>query len=183
MTQTIQKLQTEWNQIKAQAEAIYAEYNSLRRKRGVFRLDLIFPQDHRPESLEEYRQNCQQEIAKWHFDLQELDQELKSTRLRLKKVRAQLIVKQTKLYELQAQQQWPKVCEQAEIVNQLTQQLEQEIRTLWKLAHDFQPRIGSWLPEHPQLVEFSEATFVPTVTSQEDCLAVQNQAVDWQQEP
>ncbi|NJK40014.1 MAG: hypothetical protein HC835_04285 [Oscillatoriales cyanobacterium RM2_1_1] len=171
----IQELQTEWNQIKSQVETVQAQYTLLRRQRGGFHLKLMFPQDNRPESLAEYRQTCEQEMKKWQFNLEELDRELKSVRLKLKKVRAQLIVKQTKLYELQAQQKWPKICEQVQVVNQLAAQLEQALQILWQQAHDFQPRVGSWLPEHPQLVQFPAQVTIPTATAQDDCFAISNQ--------
>ncbi|MGF1495018.1 MAG: hypothetical protein ACFBSC_21750 [Microcoleaceae cyanobacterium] len=182
MSQVIQRLQAEWNQIKAQADAVQAEYNALLRRRKTFHVKLIIPSSSQPADLDKCQQDCQREIARWTNNLQSLNQELKITRLKLKKIRAQLIVKQTKLYELQAQQQWPKLCERVEGINQLAMQLEQELKTFWQIAHDFQQRPTSWLPEAPQLARFSDQITVPQVVHREDGLEIVNQGTTWSKE-
>ncbi len=179
MSQTIEQLQAEWDTIKAEVDAIEAEHDTLCRQRSSFHLTLIFPHDDSSEAETEFYQKCQAEVQVWSVDLPELDQKIKKTRLKLKKIQSKLAVKQAKIYQVQAQKRWPQLCQQAEKVNQLATQLEKEVQTFWQIAHDFQPRLGNWLPEHPQLSKFPIPTTIPTVKRLEYGLELVNQAVDF----
>lgn len=181
MSQTIEQLQAEWDTIKAEVDAMQAEYDTLCRKRSSFHLTLIFPQDRSSEAQTEFHQKCQAEVKVWSVDLKELEQQIKATRLKLKKIQSKLAVKHAKIYQVQAQQRWPQLCQQAEKVNQLATQLENEVQTFWQIAHDFKPRLGNWLPEAPQLSKFPSPATIPTVKRLEYGLELVNQSVDFQE--
>jgi hypothetical protein len=178
MSQVIEQFLSEWNQIKAQVDEVQAEYNSLCDKRSCFYVAVIFPKDHSPEAQAEFHQICQTQVAEWSVNLSELDRNIKTTHLKLKKVQAKLAVKQAKLYELQAQEIWPKLCQQANIINQLAQKLDQEIQIFWQMTHDFKPRLEDWLPSPPKLAGFEEIITIPKIKQTENGLQLFNQEID-----
>ncbi|ERT09437.1 hypothetical protein M595_0613 [Lyngbya aestuarii BL J] len=182
MSQVIEQLQSEWNEIKAQVDEIQAEYNTLCAKRSSFQAILLFPKDNSPEAQAEFSQACQTQLAQWSVHLPELEREIKATGLRVKKTQAKLAVKQAKLYELQAKEIWPKLGEQAKIINQFAQRLEQEIQTFWQIAHNFKPRFEDWLPDKPQLAYFDPITTIPQVKQTENGLQVINKEIDFEED-
>ncbi|MEB3280213.1 MAG: hypothetical protein VKK42_14960 [Lyngbya sp.] len=181
MSQAIEQLQSEWNEIKAQIDEIQAEYEALCDKRSSFHAMLIFPKDNSPEAQAEFHQQCQTQLTQWSVNLPELEREIKGTNLKLKKVQAKLAVKQAKLYELQAKEIWPQLGQQAKIINQLAEKLEQEIQTFWQISHNFQPRFDDWLPEEPLLAYFDSITTVPQVEPTENGLKVINKEIDFEE--
>ena len=155
MSQTLENLQTEWDAIKDQINAVKAEYNRLRSKRSNFHVTVLFSSDSSPESLATLQQQTQDEAQRWSLNLQQLDQEIQATRIKLRQVRAKLAVKQAQINRFQAQ----KNCDR---INQLANSLEEEIFLLCKNAENFQPISENWLPKHPQLLEL-ETINIPYV--------------------
>lgn len=182
MSQAIEQLQSEWNEIKAQIDEIKASYEALSNKRSSFHAALIFPQDNSPEAQAEFYQTCQTQLAEWMVNLPELEREIKAADLKLKKLQAKLAVKQAKIYELQAKEIWLKLGEQAKIINQFARQLEQEIKTFWQIARDFEPRLEDWLPEPPQLTSFDSITTIPQVERTENGLQLMNKEIDFDED-
>lgn len=173
MTKNLEQLQSEWQQLQEEVDEIQAEYDILRRQRSAFQVELIFPQGNSPEDLEAFHQQAAEQVANWSINLKELNKNLRSTRVRLKKKRTQMIVKQTQIYQLQAHQLWPTVCQQAEEINQIVADLVQKLQTLKQVSHDFQPQPYEWLPQHPELVEVKDL-HLPYLVQQENYWVVKH---------
>ncbi|MDY7023430.1 MAG: hypothetical protein SWJ54_19100 [Cyanobacteriota bacterium] len=178
MSQAIEQLQAEWNEIKAQVDEIQAEYDLLCDKRASFQVIILFPKDDSPEAQAEFQNNCQTQMAKWSVNLAELDREIKATGFKLKKVQTKLAVKQNKLYELQAKELWPQLVQQAQNLNQIAEKLEQEVKIFWQIAHNFQPRFAEWLPELPRLSTFEKSTTIPKVKQSKNGLYLINEEIN-----
>lgn len=181
MTKDLTQLQSEWDQLKAEVDEIQAEYKILCRQRSAFQVQLMFPQGNSTEDLETFHQQATDELAKWSVDLKALNQNLRVTRVRLKKKRTQMIVKQTQIYRIQARQLWPTLCQQAEEINQIADYLQQKLQTFKQTSHDFQPQSYPWLPQHPELVKADELN-IPTLVRQDNHWVVQHQTLDWHPE-
>ncbi|SKB11298.1 conserved hypothetical protein [Planktothrix sp. PCC 11201] len=162
MSQTLEDLQTEWDAIKDQINAVKAEYNRLRSKRSNFHVTVFLSSDASPESLVTLEQQTQDEAQRWSLNLQQLDQEIQSTRIKLRQVRAKLAVKQAQIYRFQAQKNWIELKKNCDRINQLANSLEEEIFLLCKNAENFQPTSEDWLPKYPQLLEL-ETINIPCV--------------------
>ncbi|HAN74711.1 MAG TPA: hypothetical protein DDZ60_15475 [Planktothrix sp. UBA10369] len=160
MSQTLEDLQTEWDAIQAEIDAVKAEYNRLRNKRSNFHVTVLFSSDSSPESLAILQQQTQVEAKRWSLNLQQLDQEIQATRIKLRQVRAKLAVKQAQIYRFQAQKNWIKLKQHQEQINQLVNSLEKEINLLSKTAENFEPVSEDWLPKYPKLLEL-EMTNIP----------------------
>ena len=166
MSQTLENLQTEWDAIKDQINAVKAEYNRLRSKRSNFHVTVLFSSDSSPESLATLQQQPQDEAPRWSLNLQQLDQEIQATRIKLRQVRAKLAVKQAQINRFQAQKNWIELKKNCDRINQLANSLEEEIFLLCKNAENFQPISENWLPKHPQLLEL-ETINIPYVKIEE----------------
>ncbi len=178
MTKDLKQLQSEWNEIKAEVDQIESIYDQLRRQRSSFQVALIFPEGNSPEELDAFHQRAKEQAASLSIDLKQLRQRLEVTRVRLKKKRTQLIIKQTQIYQLQAVQLWPLICQQAEEVNQMTAALHQKLQTLKQTAQDFQSPSYPWLPLPPELVEVSDLN-LPQLVRHENHWVHENQKMDW----
>jgi hypothetical protein len=178
MTKDLQRLQSEWDQLKAEVDEIQAEYKILCDQRSAFQVQLMFPQGNSSEDLETFHQQAANEVAKWSVNLKALNQKLRVTRVRLKKKRTQMIVKQTQIYRMQAHQLWPTLCQQAEEINQIVDYLQQKLQTFKQTSHNFHSQPYSWLPKHPELVEVNEL-HLPTFVRQDNHWTVKHQTIDW----
>lgn len=67
---------------------------------------LFYFSDSSPESLATLQQQTQDEAQRWSLNLQQLDQEIQATRIKLRQVRAKLAVKQAQINRFQAQKNW-----------------------------------------------------------------------------
>jgi phage shock protein A len=181
MTKDLKRLQSEFEQLHAEVEQIQAEYNRLCRQRSAFQVQLMFPQGNSPEDLEAFHQQVAEEVAKWSVNLKTLHQSLRVTRVRLKKKRTQMIVKQTQIYRMQARQLWPTLCQQAEEINQIVDYLQQKLQTFKQTSHDFHPPLYPWLPKHPELVKVNEV-HLPIFARQDNHWTVQYTTMDWNPE-
>lgn len=181
MSQTLQELQTEWNSIKAEVNAIKFQYDTLRNKRSNLHVTVLFTSDSSPESLALLQQQTQEEANRWSLDLQQLDQEIQATRIKLRQIRAKLAVKQAQIYRFQAQQNWIQLKQQYERINQLSNSLEAEILSFYKTAGNFSPLPEEWLPKHPQLLEL-EMTHIPYIQSEEKQFKLMGKPIDFNRE-
>jgi chromosome segregation ATPase len=181
MTQDLKRLQSEWDQLKAEVENIQAEYKNLCRQRSAFQVQLMFPQGNSPEDLEAFHQQATEEVAKWSVNLKALNQSLRVTRVRLKKKRTQMIVKQTQIYRMQARQLWPSLCQQAEEINQVVDYLQQKLETFKQTSHNFQHQPYPWLPKYPKLVEANEV-HLPIFERQDNHWTVEHKTINWDSE-
>ncbi|MEB3882210.1 hypothetical protein [Lyngbya sp. CCY1209] len=181
MSKTFAELEAEWKAIKKKLDATMVEYRLLRQKRSAFQVKLIFPRDSSPEAMRAFRDREKEVVSQLSIDLRDLDQDIKAVRIRLKQIRATLAVKQTQIYQLQAQSVWKKMIEKAEAINQLATQMEGEIKTLSAIAEDFYPPTEKWLPQHPELAQIS-ATTIPRVFWKDNHLEVRDKAIDWDSE-
>ncbi|VXD16719.1 conserved hypothetical protein [Planktothrix serta PCC 8927] len=166
MSQILQDLQTEWQTIQDQVDAVKSEYNALRNKRSNHHVTVLFSSDSSLESLAMLQQQAEAEANRWSFDLQQLDQEIQATRIKLRQIRAKLAVKQAQIYRAQAQQNWIQLKQHHERINQLATTLEAEILAFSKTAENFQPLSEEWLPKPPQLLEL-EMTNIPYIKAEE----------------
>ncbi|WP_413163546.1 hypothetical protein ACL6C3_29380 [Capilliphycus salinus ALCB114379] len=178
MSQAIEQLQSEWNEIKAQLDEIQAEYRALCDKRSCFYGMLIFPKDNSPEAQAEFDQQCQTQVTQWSVNLPDLEREIKAIHLKMKKIQAKLAVKQAKIYELQAKEIWLELGQKARTINQLSQQIKQEVQNFWQFSHSFQPRYQDWLPEPPQLVYRDQIPTVPVIQETENGLELTHQEIN-----
>ncbi|MEL7038330.1 MAG: hypothetical protein AAFO04_22345 [Cyanobacteria bacterium J06592_8] len=178
MSQAIEELQAEWNEIKAELDRIQAEYDLLCNKRTSFQVIVLFPKDNSPAAQAEFQENCQTQMREWSVNLAELEREMKATSLRLKKTQTKLAVKQNKLYELQAKEILPRLVRQAQNLNQLAEKLEQEVKIFWQISQDFQPRVAEWLPEIPRLSTFEKNITIPKVQQSQNGLQLINKELD-----
>ncbi|WRH67655.1 MAG: hypothetical protein RSE13_04680 [Planktothrix sp. GU0601_MAG3] len=166
MSQTLEDLKIEWNAIKAQADAVKAEYEGLRSKRSNFHVTIFLSSDASPESLATLQQQTQSEAQRWSLNLQQLDQEIQTTRIKLRQFRAKLAVKQAQIYRFQAQKNWIELKKNYDRINQLANHLEEEIMGFYKIAENFEPISEEWLPKHPQLLEL-EIINIPYIQTEE----------------
>lgn len=166
MSQTLEDLQIEWNAIQAQIDAVKAEYDGLRSKRSNFHVTILLSSDSSPESLATLKQQAQDEAQHWSLNLQQLDQQIQATRIKLRQVRAKLAVKQAQIYRFQAQKNWIELTKNHERINQLSNHLEKEIIKFYQTAANFEPVSEEWLPKHPQLLEL-EVTNIPYIKIEE----------------
>lgn len=166
MSQTLEDLQIEWNAIQAQIDVVKAEYDGLRSKRSNFHVTILLSSDASPESLATLKQQAQDEAQSWSLNLQQLDQQIQATRIKLRQVRAKLAVKQAQIYRFQAQKNWIELQKIHDRINQLSNRLEEEIILLYKTAENFEPNSEEWLPKHPQLLEL-EITNIPYIKIEE----------------
>lgn len=177
MNPTLADLQAEWEMIKADVDAVKATYDQLRQKRSGFHVALLVAEESSPEASVALKQQAETEAKRWFFDLQTLDQEIQTTRIKLRQVRAKLAVKQAQIYRIQAQQNWPKLKQQLERVNQLSKSLKKEIQIFDQIAKDFQPAVEEWMPKHPQLVEFI-ASEIPYIELEDKQFKLVNRPLD-----
>ncbi|MGL4500471.1 MAG: hypothetical protein ACRC78_12860 [Planktothrix sp.] len=166
MSQTLEDLQIEWNAIQAQIDAVKAEYDGLRSKRSNFHVTILLSSDSSSESLASLKQHAQDEAQNWSLNLQQLDQEIQSTRIKLRQVRAKLAVKQAQIYRFQAQKNWIELTKNYDRINQLANHLEEEIIKFYETAANFEPVSEEWLPKHPDLLEL-EVTSIPYIKTEE----------------
>ncbi|MFM6423220.1 hypothetical protein [Planktothrix sp.] len=181
MSQTLQDLKTEWNNIKAEIEQVKSEYDHLRSKRSTLHVTVFFASNSSPESLATLQQQAQAEANRLSLDLQQLDQEIKATQIKLRQIRAKLAVKQAKINRFQAQQNWVKLKQHGEKINQLANALESEIVSFYQTAKNFQPVSEEWLPKNPQLLEL-EFTNIPYVKVEEKQFKLISQPINFNQE-
>jgi chromosome segregation ATPase len=179
--QNLQELQSEWDQLREEVEQIQAEYNILCRQRSAFQVQLMFPENNSPEALATFQQQATEQVGRWSVNLKELNQNLRSTRVRLKKKRTQMIVKQTQIYRIQARQQWPSICQQANDINRSITEVQQKLQALKQISHDYQPQVYQWLPPHPELVQVDDINF-PVLVRQENHWAMEYQTMNWNEE-
>lgn len=177
MNPTLAELKTEWEMIKAEVDGIKAEYDKLRQKRSGFYVGLLVSEESSPEAIAQLKQQAEAEAKRWSFDLQVLDQEIQSTRIKLRQIRAKLAVKQAQIYRVQAQQNWPKLKQQSDQINQLSNRLKQELQIFDQIAKDFYPVPEAWLPKHPQLVEFI-ASDLPYIELEDKKFKLVNRPLD-----
>ena len=181
MTKDLEQLQSEWQELKTEVDQIQSIYAHLCHQRSNFQVQLIFPEGESAEALDAFHQQAEEQAAQLSISLKQLRQKLQVTRIRLKKKRAQLVIKQTQIYQQQARQLWPSVCQQAEEINQITAQLQEKIQTLKQTAQDFQSPAYRWLPHPPELVEISELN-LPHLVCHENHWVNENQKIDWTHE-
>ena len=181
MSQTLQDLETEWKSIKAEVDAIKFQYDTLRNKRSNLHVTVLFASDSSPETLAVLQKQTQEEANRWSIDLQQLDQEIQATRIKLRQIRAKLAVKQAQIYRIQAQQNWIKLKKQYEQINQLASSFESEILSFYKTAENFQPVPEEWLPKHPQLLEL-EITHIPYIQPEEKQFKLIGKPIDFNPE-
>lgn len=153
MSQTLENLQKEWNAIQAEMDAVKAEYDKLRNKRSNFHVTVLLSADSSSESLASLKQQAQAQAQHWSLNLQQLDQEIQVTRIKLRQIRAKLAVKQAQIYRFQAQKNWIELTKNYDRINQLCNRLEEEIITFYKTAENFDFPSEEWLPKHPQLLD------------------------------
>lgn len=178
MNPAIEQLESEWQEMRAQLDEIKAEYDALCAKRSCFYGTFIFAKDNSPEAEAEFQERCKAEVAEWSLKLPELEQEIKAANLKMKKARAKLAVKQIKLYELEAEENWQKLAHKANAINQLTEQIEGEIQEFWRVAHNFSPRLEDWLPEQPKLAFCDKIPAVPRIKQTENSLELGEKQID-----
>ncbi len=179
MSQSLEQFQTEWNEIKTQLDDVQAQYQALYEKRSSFYVAVMFPEDYSPEAQAEFQQMCQTQVSQWSINLTELDREIKTTQLKIRKIQTKLSIKQSRIYELQAKEIWKKLIQQANTINQCSKQLEQEIQTFWEIAHSFQPNLEDWLPSPPQLAHVEEQIKIPHIGQTEHGLQLMNKEIDF----
>ncbi|MFM6189808.1 MAG: hypothetical protein ACKPEN_14090 [Planktothrix sp.] len=181
MSQTLQDLKTEWNKIKAEIEQVKSEYDHLISKRSKLHVTVFFASNSSPESLAILQEQAEAEANRLSFDLQQLDQEIKATQIKSRQIHAKLAVKQAQINRFQAQQNWMKLKQHCEKINQLANTLESEIVSFYKTAQNFEPVSEEWLPKNPQLLDL-EMTQIPYVQVKDKQFKLISKPINFNQE-
>lgn len=173
MNKNISQLESEWQKIANQLNAAIADYYSLRRMRSDFQVKFIFPDNDSTESLDEFHRREQQAIAEFTVNLQHLDQDIKGALMKVKNIQATMAVKQSQLYQAQAKIIWEKLIKKSQKINQLSHNLQTEIKAFNEIAKEFSPSLTKTLPQPPLLVKVSSAT-VPHVVNHQNRLEIKD---------
>lgn len=178
MSQTLQDLKTEWNSIKAEIHQVKSEYEQLKNKRSNFHVTVFFASNSSAESIATLQQQAEAEANRLSLDLQQLDQEIKANRIKLRQIHAKLAVKQAQINRFQAQQNWIKLKQHCEKINQLATALESEIVSFYQTSQNFEPVSEEWLPKPPQLLDL-EMPQIPYIKVEEKQFKVLSKPINF----
>ncbi len=161
-------LQTEIDTLQKEVNDLTSEITTLQKDRATFQINITFLADHSSETLQEFQQaHAQQALAKYQ-------QELARKRSVLSEKRE--ILEWEKL-DHQVKTGGKALQDQANKINQLTQQLESELQTLKSLAGQLNPVYSQWLNAPANIMQF-KATTVPTVIIQSEGFEVRDKKID-----
>lgn len=175
-------LQTEVDSLQQEVNNLTSEIATLQKDRSTFQININFLTDHSPETLQTFQQAHAQQREDWAEYLREIKQALA-------KYQQELDRKQSVLNEKREILDWEKLDhevktgakalqDQANKVNQLAQQLENELQIFKSLARQFNPVYSQWLNAPAANIIHFRATTVPTVIIQSEGFEVRDKKFD-----
>ncbi|MBS0017830.1 MAG: hypothetical protein KFF72_16035 [Arthrospira sp. SH-MAG29] len=162
MAKSLGELQQEFHGIEQRLKEAIAEYNAVRNLRSNFQVKLIFPKDKSAAAMTEFHHQEEQAIADLQVNLQHLDQDIKVAVMKVKNLQATLGVKQSQIYQAQAQIIWEKLIKQSAKINELSDTLETEIKALMAINNEWEPS-GEYLVYQPPVLLKISSRRVPYI--------------------
>ncbi|TVU51882.1 MAG: hypothetical protein EA414_20345 [Arthrospira sp. PLM2.Bin9] len=179
MAKSLGELQQEFHGIQQRLKEAIAEYHAVRRIRSAFQVKLIFPEDKSAAAISEFHRQEQQAIADLKVNLQHLDQDIKVAVMKVKNLQATLSVKQSQIYQAQAQIIWEKLIKQSAKINELSDTLETEIKALMAINNEWEPSGEYLLPTPPVLLKISSRR-VPYIYQHQNYVEIGEKSLDIQ---
>lgn len=179
MAKSLEELQQEFHGIEQRLKEAIAEYHAVRSRRSNFQVKLIFPQDKSAAAMTEFHHQEQQAIADFPINLQELDQDIKVAAMKVKNLQASLGLKQSQIYQAQAQIIWEKLIKQSAKINELSDTLATEIKALIAINNEWEHSGESLVSQHPVLLKISSKR-VPYIYQHQNYVEIGEKQLDIQ---